>query len=282
MNNLTNKVLLLALTAGLLTVTRDALAQNNTPPAPRPSPPQVQGPPPVAPLDPQADWVTKFFELKYVDANSMKSILSIFRADLVVPDVVDRDSGRRRIVSVHAPKEIMPAIEDTIARFDVPPPPQTARTPVKSIELSVQVLGAYDGTAPVCANCAIPPSLQPVITQLQKNFAYKNYLLLDSQLYRQVDSTPLSSTNSLAAMNDSSATYAVSWNSAVAAPDKSSVQLNTLKFGAHVRMAGRDQSTDFGFDTRQVQIPADQQIVIGKTTVGTTAVFLVIRAKVLD
>jgi hypothetical protein len=47
-------------------------------------------------------------------------------------------------------------------------------------------------------------------------------------------------------------------------------------------MAGRDQSTDFGFDTRQVQIPADQQIVIGKTTVGTTAVFLVIRAKVLD
>jgi hypothetical protein len=153
---------------------------------------------------------------------------------------------------------------------------------VKSIELSVQVLGAYDGTAPVCANCAIPPSLQPVITQLQKNFAYKNYLLLDSQLYRQVDSTPLSSTNSLAAMNDSSATYAVSWNSAVAAPDKSSVQLNTLKFGAHVRMAGRDQSTDFGFDTRQVQIPADQQIVIGKTTVGTTAVFLVIRAKVLD
>jgi hypothetical protein len=47
-------------------------------------------------------------------------------------------------------------------------------------------------------------------------------------------------------------------------------------------MLGRDQNTHFGFDTQQVQIPVDQQIVIGKTTVGATAVFLVIRAKVLD
>ena len=281
MNNLTNRVLRLALTTGLLAVTGNALAQNNAPAGPRPSPPQVQGPPPVGPLDPQADWVTKFFELKYVDANSMKSLLSIFRADLVVPDVVDRDSGRRRIVSVHAPKEIMPAIEDTVARFDVPPPPPV-RTPAKSFELSVQVLGAYDGTAPNCANCAIPQSLQPVITQLQKNFSYKNYLLLDSQLYRQAEGTNLSGTNSLAGVADNAATYSVSWGYPYVSPDKSSVQLNNLKFGADVWITGRTQSTHFGFDTSQVQIPADQQIVIGKTTVGSTTVFLVIRAKVLD
>jgi hypothetical protein len=276
MNNLTRKILLLALMAGLLAVTRDALAQNITPAAPVFVPPQAQGP-----KDPQADWVTKFFELKYVDANSMKSLLSIFRADLVVPDVVDRDSGRRRIVSVHAPKEIMPAIEDTVARFDVPPPPPV-RTPAKSFELSVQVLGAYDGTAPNCANCAIPQSLQPVITQLQKTFSYKNYLLLDSQLYRQAEGTALSGTNSLAGVADNAATYSVSWSYPYISPDRSSVQLNNLKFGADVWITGRTQSTHFGFDTSQVQIPSDQQIVIGKTTVGTTTVFLVIRAKVLD
>jgi hypothetical protein len=289
MNILRNKVLRSALMAGLLAVTRDALAQNNTPAAPPPAPPQAQGPTPVPvqvqPVQPQADWVTKIIELKYADANQMKSILSIFRADLVVPGVMELYSGRPRIISVHAPKEIMAAIEDTIARFDVPPPPQPVRAPaapVKSIEVSVQVLGTYDGTAPVCPNCAIPPSLQPVITQLQKTFAYKNYLLLDSQLYRHADGRSLSGTNSLAAMNDSSATYSVSWNSAIASPDKASVQLNSLKFGADVSFPGSHGSTHFGFETQQVQIPADQQIVIGKTTVGVTAVFLVIRAKVLD
>jgi len=106
--------------------------------------------------------------------------------------------------------------------------------------------------------------------------------LLDTQLYRHADGKSLTGTNSLAGMNDSAATYFVSWNSAYVSQDKSTVQMNTLKFVAHVRMPGRDQSTDFGFDTSQVQIPADQQIVIGKTTVGTTTVFLVIRAKVLD
>jgi hypothetical protein len=282
MKNLTNRVLLLALTGGLLAVTRDAVAQNNAPPAPRPSLPQAQGTLPVAPLDPQADWVTKIFDLKYADAGQMKSILSIFRADLAAASVLDHDSGRFRIISVRAPKEIMPAIEETIARFDVPPPPPPVRTPAKSFELSVQVLGAYDGAAPNCANCAIPQSLQPVITQLQKNFSYKNYLLLDSQLYRQAEGTALSGTNSLAGVADNAATYSVSWSYPYVSPDKSSVQLNNLKFGADVWITGRSQSTHFGFDTSQVQIPADQQIVIGKTTVGTTTVFLVIRAKVLD
>jgi len=281
MIKLTNRVLILALTAGLLAVTRDALAQNNAAAAPRPSPPQVQGPPPVAPLDPQADWVTKVFELKYADAANMKSILSLFRADFVA-SVLEPGSGRFRILSVRSPKEIMPAIEDTISRFDVAPRPQPAREPAKSFEVTVQVLGAYDGTPPNCASCTIPQSLQPVVTQLQKNFSYKNYLLLDTQLYRQSDRTSLSSTNSLATMDDRGATYSVSWASAFPSPDKSSVQLNSLKFGADVSIPGSHGSTHFGFDTSQVQIPADQQIVIGKTTVGTTTVFLVIRAKVLD
>jgi hypothetical protein len=45
--------------------------------------------------------------------------------------------------------------------------------------------------------------------------------------------------------------------------DKSSVQLN-LEIGADVSFPGSHGSTHFGFDTQQVQIPADQQIVIGK------------------
>jgi len=133
MNNLTNRVLRLALTAGLLAVTGSALAQNNAPAAPRPVSPQAPGPTPVVQVEPQADWVTKVFELKYADAGQMKSILSLFRADFAA-SVLEPGSGRYRIISVRAPKEIMPAIEDTIARFDVPPPPQPVRTPVTSVK----------------------------------------------------------------------------------------------------------------------------------------------------
>jgi len=272
-----NKIVLFAVLMTLLAMTGNLTAQNNAGPAPPPAAPPAQG---FIPPPPPDDWVTKFFEMKNVDAGTMKSILSIFRADLVVPSVIA--DGRFRILSVHAPKEIMPAIEDTIARFDVPPPPQPARASVKSIEVTVQVLGAYDGAAPSCTTCTIPASLQPVITQLQKNFSYKNYLSLDTQLYRLTDRTSLSSVNSLAAMNDTAATYNISWSLANASTDKSSIQLNSLKFGADVSFPGSHGSTHFGFDTSQVQIPADQQIVIGKTTVGTITVFLVIRAKVLD
>jgi hypothetical protein len=278
MKYMVKRILLAAVQVSLLGMTTDLIAQSNAPSPARPATPQAQGLQPLpTPVDAQSDWVTKFFELKYADAANMKTILSIFRADFVVPNVIA--DGRFRIIGVRAPKEIMPAIEETIARFDVPPP-TPVRAPVKSIEVSVQVLGAYDGAAPNCPTCVIPPSLQPVITQLQKTFTYKTYSLLDTQLYRQTDGTSLNTVNSLAAIGDNSATYTISWSQVNASAD--TIILYSLKFGADVYVSARGQITHFGFDTSPVRIPADQQIVIGKTSVGTATVFLVIRAKLLD
>jgi len=272
----TNLILRLAVLVSLFVTTSRVFAQNTAPAGPRPAAAPSFVPPPSGPQDPQADWVTKIFELKFAMPSDMRSILMIFRAEIQAPGL---STGKSRLISVRAPKEIMPAIEDTITRFDVAPPP-SANVPLKNIEVSVQVLGAYDSVdSAACKTCVIPQSLQPVITQLQKNFLYKGYQLLDTQVYRQRVGVSLSANNSLPGINDPTATYSIYWRDTYVPTDMATVHLRGFKFGTSVYLAG--SSAHFGFET-EVDIPTDQQVVIGKTTVGSMAVILVIRAKVVD
>jgi hypothetical protein len=274
-------VLRIAAIAMVMATIGDVSAQNNTqPPAPRPVAVQPLG---VGPLDPQGNWPVKIFELKYVTASNMNSILQIFRAEISFSTFPTSSGVRREILSVRAPQEIMPAIEETIARFDVPPPPAPPRVPTKTVEVSVQIVGAYEtAAASACATCAIPESLRPVITQLQKTFSYKTYQLLDTQVYRQLNYTPLDSTNSLPGMNDVFARYTIHWSQVIASPDTMLVHLYGFQFDANVNVLGTGTSTAaFGFKS-EVELPADQQVAIGKTTVGSNALILVLRAKVLD
>jgi len=275
----------------LSALSTNAFGQNNTntnaprggavvPPAP------VQIGPPVAPLDPQGNWPVKIFELKNLNGFEMSSILKIFRAEVSYSTLSTGAGASRQILSVRAPAEIMPAIEDTISRFDVAPPPQP-KAATRNIEVSVHVVGAYEGNGvSACATCAIPESLKPVITQLQKSFSYKSYQLLDTQLYRQINRNSLVSTNSLPGMNDASANYLISWRMILAANDKpTTVLLSGFKFSATVTLKPEGSATpkpvSMGFDN-EVEIPLDQQVVIGKTTVGNNALFLVLRAKILE
>ena len=67
---------------------------------------------------------------------------------------------------------------------------------MKSIEVSVQVLGAYDGPAASCATvqqCHNPAAGNYTTSE---TFSYKNYPLLDTQFYRLNDRTSLNSVNS--------------------------------------------------------------------------------------
>jgi hypothetical protein len=261
-----------------------ASAQNNVqPPAPRPVVVQPVG---VGPLDPQGNWPVKIFELKYTSASNMNSVLQVFRAEISFSTLTTSPGVRREILSVRAPKEIMPAIEETIARFDVPPPPAPPQVPAKSVEVSVQIVGAYESVgASACATCAVPESLRPVITQLQKTFSYKTYQLLDTQVYRQLNYTSLNSTNSLSGMNDPFARYTIHWGNVYASPDQTLVHLGGFQFDANVNISqnatAASTAAPFGFKS-EVEIPVDQQVVIGKTTVGLNALVLVLRAKVLD
>src|SRR5688572_16016036 len=64
--------------------------------------------------DPQENLETKVFPIKYVDPTELTRVLSMFT------NSVSYSGGALRVLSVRAPKEIMPAIEDTIKRLDVP------------------------------------------------------------------------------------------------------------------------------------------------------------------
>src|SRR5215813_8374677 len=124
----------------------------------------------------QRDWETKLFQIKYIDPGELRGALSMFRSN------ISYSGGALRVLSVRAPKEIMPAIEDAIKRLDVP-------MPRKDAELTIYILLASDqvSAAPML------PSLQPVVNQLKNVFSYKGYQLVDTLVARGRDtSSPIS------------------------------------------------------------------------------------------
>src|SRR5437773_6327980 len=118
----------------------------------------------------ERDWETKIFTIRNVDPGQLFVALRMFRARMQpTPDL--------HILSIRAPKEIMPAIEDAIKRLDVP-------TPSKNAELTIYVIVATE--QPEGAN-NIPSNLQPVVNQLKNVLAYKGYQLIDTLIARETD-----------------------------------------------------------------------------------------------
>ena len=101
--------------------------------------------------------VQKVFLINHVGINDLVRVLSVFPAEL---SGMDRDN--RRVLSVSAAPAVVAAIEETIKRLDVPPPP------IKSVEITAYVLecsaSAEAGT--------LPADLQGVLVQLKKTFSY--------------------------------------------------------------------------------------------------------------
>src|SRR5262249_3758607 len=139
-------------------------------------PPQAPQPPTApraaapAPPPPQGNMETQIFDVKYADVNTLMQVLSVFNAQMF-------PSPQLHVLSVRAPKEIMPAIADAIKRLDVPPPPEP---PSKNVELIIYVVNASDQPD----NGPIPAPLQPVINQLRNVLSYKGFQVVDTQVVR--------------------------------------------------------------------------------------------------
>jgi hypothetical protein len=101
--------------------------------------------------------VQKVFVLKHVHVNDLARLLSVFPAEI---SGMERDTTR--VLSVSASPAVVAAIEETIKRLDVPPPP------IKSVEITAYVLecstSGDTGT--------LPQDLQGVLVQLKKAFNY--------------------------------------------------------------------------------------------------------------
>ena len=122
--------------------------------APAPSPAASAAPSPEARGVRPGD-VQKVFVVKHLLVSDLARVLSVFPAELS-----GRDS--MRVLSVSAAPAVVAAIEETIKRLDVPPPP------IKSVEITAYVLEcSTSGDAG-----SLPPDLQGVLVQLKKTFNY--------------------------------------------------------------------------------------------------------------
>lgn len=215
----------------------------------------------------QRDWETKIFQLKYADPRQLQQVLSMFRAAI-------QDNRDMRVLSVRAPREIMPAIEDAIKRFDVPSTPKT-------VDLTIYVLLASDQPD---ASKPVPQVLQPVITQLKNVFSYKGFHVMDTMTVRGMDGRGTNVSGTLPPFVTAGQTSDYSFNARfrVDSPDQKEpvLQLSDMRFAANVpvvapggfRLASVVIQTD-------VDVPRGQQVVVGKATVGESALILVMSAK---
>jgi hypothetical protein len=172
------------------------------------------------------------------------------------------------ILSVRAPKEIMPAIEDAIKRLDVP-------TPSKNAELTIYVIVASE-QAEAANN--IPSNLQAVVNQLKNVLSYKGYHLVDTLIARGTDrrNPPTSLMGTLPTG------IGYNFNARMRIESQQGkvprVRLDDMNFrlqGAAPAAFGVSISTD-------VEVPRGQQVVVGKATYGDKAYILVMSAQFPD
>lgn len=211
----------------------------------------------------QRDWETRIFPVRYVDLVQLGKALSMFRAKM-------QSSQELRVLSVRAPREIMPAIEDAIKRLDVP-------QPRKEAELTIYVIIAADQSDVSASN--LPPNLNPVLNQLKGVLAYKNYRLVDTLITRAL-SGGLQNQSTLNGELMLSETVKPAYRFFAAAPQidspdgKTSVlRLNGMSFN----LSGPGGLN--GSVSGNVDVPQGQQVVVGKATLADKALILVMSAK---
>lgn len=209
----------------------------------------------------QRDWETKIFSVRYVDLGQLSNALSMFRAKM-------QSSPELHVLSVKAPKEIMPAIEDAIKRLDVPQPRREA-------ELTIYVVLGLDQPE---AAPAIPSVLNPVLNQLKGVLAYKSYRLLDTLLTRSGNTSnmmsPTSLNGTLALSETLKPSYDFRAGFEIENPDGKAMvlRLNNMSF----RLGGAGLNA---MVSGTVDIPQGQQVVVGKATLGDKALILIMSAK---
>lgn len=236
-----------------------------------------QNPPPQGGSD-----STQIFDVKYADVNTLMQVLSVFDVRMV-------PSPQLHVLSVRAPKEIMPAIADAIKRLDVPPPPPPPSPPSKNVELIIYVVNASDQPD----SGPIPAPLQPVISQLRNVLSYKGFQVIDTQVVRGMQGRNTSTSGhmpsapkpgALGGETPPPSTYSFSTSFRLRGTDKDPIVfLENMKFGVQVPNFndGHWQYYNVGINS-EVELPRGQQVVVGKTTVGDRALILVMSAKVLD
>jgi hypothetical protein len=240
---------------------------------------------------PPEEFVTKVFEVRHANVEHLASVLgNVFRGSI-------RGDATMRIIGVHVPKDTLPAIEDVIKRFDVPP------VATKNVELTAYLLMGSDQAAPDGA----PPELQPVIKQLRNVFSYKGYRLVETLILRSREEGAPANIKGVAPSSAGQefppTTYTFGINKVRITSDEKGrvVWLERLSLGARVPIVtgsfqpgaggvgvGPLANKQFNYMdtgiTADVDVREGQKVVVGKANIEGTAnaLFLVVTAKVAE
>lgn len=225
---------------------------------------------------PQPDSVVKVFQIKYADVNQLARIFTAFGVPVQANEA-------NKAIAVRGPKEIVAAIEESIKRFDVPPPP------VKNLEFTVYLLesSAQPGGK-------LPQTLDPVIKQLKTTFPnYRGYQLLETLVTRNREGGGSDVSGTLPpVIKDvpADSTYLFRINKAVISQDDkgTTIRINGLKLALRVPVKAGGSQTQFTFRdvgiTTDIDVRAGQQVVVGKANMVNSddALFMVLTVKIAE
>jgi len=225
-------------------------------------------------LQPGVPRVQKLFLLKYADPNHMANLLSVFNASV-------RPDSDMHALAVEATKPSMAAIEEAVQRLDVP------SAASKNIEMTAYLLIGSEaaGTEPG----AMPKELDSVVTQLKNAFAFRNYRLLDILALRtrvgQSASTSSSGRGVQIGSNTQPVTTDFGIRSAGIGGDETTIRIDRLSLNSHIPVqtgsSGQFSVNNVGLQA-DVDIKQGQKVVIGRVSVGESALFLVLTAQVVN
>ena len=222
--------------------------------------------------------VTRVFQLEHVQPALLERTLSLFDAEIM-------PNNSLYTLTVRAAPDIMPAIVDVIGRLDVLKVEQ-------GVEVTVYILSADDQGA---AGTPVPEHLRSVVDQLQDVFSYSRFGLIDTIMVRGFEGRPwdvsgmISLPGAVNRPQDEPTHYDFKGGFGVVQTDDAAPVLRIYNMRAHFRVPvmsgdapfGGLNYTDVSFGT-DVEIPSGTQVVVGKSTIGDSALFLVMTAEFLN
>ncbi|HUA63537.1 MAG TPA: secretin N-terminal domain-containing protein [Verrucomicrobiae bacterium] len=219
----------------------------------------------------------KLFVLKYADPERLAGLISVFSAN----GASVRSNSEMHALAVTAPNPVMQAIEEAIAKLDVP-----SASP-KDFDFTIYLVVGTEtdniGTA------VIPKDLDAVITQLRGSFPFKNYRLLDTLTMRSRAGQSISTTSSGGAVTLGNvsrlATAHFSLRSATLSPDSATIRLENMNcriFVPYEEAPGHYSQNDLQLNT-DLDVKEGQKVVVGRMGMSSQqAMFVVITVKVVQ
>jgi hypothetical protein len=219
--------------------------------------------------------VQRVFVLEFASAAQMQSLLEVFPARVHV-----YQTRQTEAIAVSGAPAVVAAIEQTVKRLDVPPPPEP------TVEISVWVMLVGDSVA---LGTDTPPELEDVVRQLSGTLGLGACRLVDTLFARThpAEGVRVISTAKLHPSVARPATLSLSIKDvSISGTSQPTVQLSNVALGVNYAL-GQPGEAAFPLMVAiegDVDIRSGQYAVVGRTGVGDLggSVILVLRAEIVD